>query len=132
MRIWQDNLVGTRLIIIGSEQFQHEYDSIQYQKRLLQEEELELQRQRQRAYHHAYLNSLRNMGYRIRYRKTWKDYLAVMLTIFILIIIGISLWYIPVTHDYFVNLYEENSAIRFLANIIGNIGKSIGNMFSGK
>ena len=51
----------------------------------------ELERARQKAYHDAYIQDLKNRGYKIRYKKSFKDYvknfIALILTIAILVLI---------------------------------------------
>lgn len=78
-----------------------------------------------RAYQQAYINNLKNMGYEIKYQKTFKEHLitiaAVFFTIIILIIIGLILWTIPFTRNYLINLYNTNEAFKLLVNIIKNI-----------
>ena len=79
----------------------------------------------QRAYRDAYVQDLRNRGYKIRYKKSWKEIgkniLALLITIGILIIIGIILWHIPTTKQYLINMYNENSILQFLVNIFINL-----------
>ena len=76
-----------------------------------------------KAYYDAYIQDLKNRGYKINYKKTWKDFLALLITIFIFIIIGFILWHIPFTKNYLINLYNENPILQFLVNIFLNIFK---------
>ena len=75
------------------------------------------------AYHDAYIQDLKNRGYKIKYKKTFKDFLALFLTIIFIIIIGFILWQIPFTRNYFINLYNENGAFKFIIDLILNIFK---------
>ena len=75
------------------------------------------------AYYDAYIQDLKNRGYKIKYKKTFKDFLALILTIIFLIIIAFILWHIPFTKNYLINLYNENSAIKFIVNLFLNIFK---------
>lgn len=75
------------------------------------------------AYHDSYIQDLKNRGYKIKYKKTFKDFLALILTIIFLIIIGFILWHIPFTKNYLINLYNENPAFKFIINLILNIFK---------
>ena len=75
------------------------------------------------AYYDAYIQDLKNRGYKIKYKKTFKDFLALILTIILLIIIAFILWHIPFTKNYLINLYNENSAIKFILNLFLNIFK---------
>lgn len=98
----------------------------EYERAMRQQQEYE----RRKAYHDAYIKSLKDMGYRIRYKKTPKDYLALLLTIIAIIVIAVIVWHIPFTHDYLVDLYENNSAIHLMVNLVGNFFKAIGDGIS--
>ena len=74
-----------------------------------------------KAYHDAYIQDLKSRGYKIRYKKTIKDYIKnfaiFILTIFILYLI----LKLPFVKNYFINLYNENDVIHFIANIFINL-----------
>ena len=76
----------------------------------------------QNAYHDAYIKTLKNLGYKIEYQKTFIDYLrnfiAIILTIIFIVLLGIITWHIPFTKNYLVNLYNNNDIIRALVDII--------------
>lgn len=78
-----------------------------------------------RAYYDAYIQDLKNRGYRIKYKKSFKDYLkmalAIVITVSVLILIGFILWQIPFTRNYFINLYNSNEGIRLLVIIFRKI-----------
>lgn len=76
-----------------------------------------------KAYHDAYVQDLKNRGYKIKYKKTSKDFLALILTIGVILIIGFVLWQIPFTRNYLTNLYNDNPIINLLVNGIRNIFK---------
>ena len=59
---------------------------------------------RRQAYHDAYIQDLRNRGYKIRYQKTWKDYFKSFLFIILTILILFILWHIP----FIQNLIKDN------------------------
>ena len=81
-----------------------------------------------KAYHDAYIQDLRNRGYKIKYHRSWKDYLAAFITFLIVVLILIILWQIPSFRNYFINLYNTNTVVRILADFVINIFNS----FSGK
>lgn len=85
------------------------------------EYEIQMQEARQKAYHDAYIQDLKNRGYKIRYKKTFKDYIksgiALLLTIFVLFLIV----QIPFVKEFFVNMYYENEALRALVDAIMNL-----------
>lgn len=74
-----------------------------------------------RAYHDAYIQDLKNRGYKIRYKKSLKDYLKGFISIIILIIVLILLWQIPFVHNFFIKFYEENELIHNAVDLIYNI-----------
>lgn len=110
-----------------------DYDKIYVQnKKLKEQQELEYKRQqlqyqkqmeqaRQQAYHDAYIQDLKNRGYKIKYKKSFKDYLKGIVSIIIVIIILILLWHIPFIQNYFINLYEENQVIHYIVDIFINL-----------
>lgn len=59
---------------------------------------------RRQAYHDAYIQDLRNRGYKIRYQKTWRDYFKSFLSIILTILILFILWHIP----FIQNLIKDN------------------------
>lgn len=87
------------------------------------EYELQMQQARQKAYYDAYIQDLKNRGYKIRYKKTFKDYvksgIALLLTIFVLFLIV----QIPFVKQFFVNMYYENEALRAMVDAIMNLFK---------
>lgn len=70
-----------------------------------------------KAYYDAYIQDLKNRGYKINYKKTWKDFLALIITIIILIIIGFIMWHIPFIKNYLITLYNENSILKLIIDI---------------
>lgn len=76
-----------------------------------------------KAYHDAYVQDLKNRGYKIKYKKTSKDFLALILTIGVILIIGFVLWQIPFTRNYLIGLYNDNPAVQFIINLFLNIFK---------
>lgn len=93
----------------------------QYKKQL--DYENQLQQAREKAYHDAYIQDLKNRGYKIRYKKTPKDYLKNFIALFITIFILFILFQIPFIKNFFINLYEENIVIKSIVDIFLNIFK---------
>lgn len=87
------------------------------------EYEEQLRKARQKAYNDAYIQDLKNRGYKIKYKKTWKDYLKNLLALLITFIILFLLWQIPFIKSFFINLYEENAVIQYIINFIANLSK---------
>ena len=76
-----------------------------------------------KAYYDAYIQDLKNRGYKIKYKKTWKDFVAFILTIFVILFVGFILWQIPFTRRFLISLYEENPIVNLFINFILNIFK---------
>ena len=82
------------------------------------QEELEYQKQveyaREKAYHDAYIQDLKNRGYKIRYKKSFSDYvrsgISIMITVFVLFLI----WQIPFVQNLFFKLYLNNPFLKLI------------------
>ncbi len=64
----------------------------------------------EKAYKDAYVNNLKNMGYTIKYKKTFKEtikgYFALAVTILIVFAILKILWAIPFIREWFIGLFR--------------------------
>lgn len=94
-----------------------------YQHKLQQEKiyQEQLQQARQKAYHDAYIQDLKNRGYKIRYKKTFKDYLKGLITLVLSIFILFLICQIPFVKNFFVKLYESNEIIKFTVDTFFSI-----------
>ena len=97
-----------------------EQQELELRKQQLQYQE-QMEQARQKAYHDAYIQDLKNRGYRIRYKKSFKDYIKGIISIIIVIFILILLWQIPFIQNFFINLYENNQAIHYVVDIFSNL-----------
>ena len=70
-----------------------------------------------KAYHDAYIQDLKRRGYKIKYKKSWRDYVAAFMTILVLIIIFSVLLQIPPIKNYFIELYNSNILIRTIVDV---------------
>lgn len=93
---------------------------LEYQKQQLAYQQ-QLEQARQKAYHDAYIQDLKNRGYRIKYKKSIKDYIKGIISILIVIVILIILWHIPFIQSFFIKFYEENEIINNTVNFFKNI-----------
>lgn len=80
-----------------------------------------LQKARQKAYYDAYIQDLKSRGYKIKYKKTLKEYLknliSLIITIFIISISFFILWQIPIVKGFLLELYNENQIIKGIIDI---------------
>ena len=90
----------------------------------------------QNAYQQAYINNLKNMGYQIKYERTWKEkirtFFAAILAIVFLLVICFILWHIPFIRNYLIDLYQHNDIVRIFVDIINNIVNSFFSLFTGE
>lgn len=120
---WHDN---HQQEVLRQQQYQKEK---QYQEQLRREQELAYQQQleqaRQQAYHDAYIQDLRNRGYKIRHRKSLKDYIISFISLLATLLILFLLWQIPFIRNIFVNMYLENEIIHTLVDLVADLFKNI-------
>ncbi len=74
-----------------------------------------------KAYHDAYIQDLKNRGYKIRYKKTFKDYIKNFVAFIITIFIIFLLIQIPFVKRFFINFYNENEIIHYFVDVFLNI-----------
>jgi len=94
---------------------------IKMHKKMEQEIQKNMQAQYEQKYQEAYENYLRSLGYKIKYKWTWKNYKDLLITIFIIIIICAILWFFPPTHKLIIEFYESNDILKTIIDVIGNI-----------
>lgn len=81
------------------------------------EYEQQLNEARQKAYYDAYIQDLKNRGYKIMYKKTFKDYVKNLISLIIVLVILFLLWNLPFVKNYFYSLYNENFAFKYICDI---------------
>lgn len=80
-----------------------------------------LENEMQRAYANAYNDYLRSLGYKIKQPWTLKRFIELIKVLVILAIIIAIIWFFPPTNKLIINFYEQNSILKTIINIIGNI-----------
>lgn len=88
----------------------------QIQYELEKEIELEKKRAIEKAYYDAYIQDLKNRGYKIKYKKTFKEHVKDIIIILILFFILFLIFQIPFVKNYFISIYEENEIIKSIVN----------------
>ena len=100
----------------------------QYQERREeQERQRQMQEQYEQRYQQEYEGYLRSLGYKIKYKWTWKRLRELLITIFIIIVICAILWFFPPTNKLIMDFYNSNSIIQAVIETIGNVFKGIWN-----
>ena len=72
---------------------------------------------REQAYNDAYIQDMKNRGYRIREKHDLKYYLKFIGCLCIVILIFIIIYQIPIVKRFFNQLYEENVLVQSIINI---------------
>ena len=75
---------------------------------------------REKAYYDAYIDDMKNRGYKINYKHSIKDYLKVIIFIIATIFICFLIYQIPQVKQYFGNLYAENIVFKAIIDIFKN------------
>ena len=87
---------------------------------LRREQELAYQEQvqqaKQKAYYDAYIQDLKNRGYKIRYKKTFKSYIKDLMALFLTVVILFLLWQIPFVQNFFMDLIKDTKLLSILFN----------------
>ena len=83
-----------------------------YEKQLQYERELE--NARKKAYYDAYIQDLKNKGYKIRYKKTFSDYIRSLISLMLTFFVIYLILQIPFVKTFFISIYYNNSLIKLL------------------
>lgn len=81
------------------------------------------------AYQNAYNDYLRKMGYTVKEPWTFDRVKRVVISITIIILTFVIMWYIPPVRKLLVSLYQENFIIKALVDLIGMIFKAVFSVF---
>lgn len=92
-------------------------DTIIKMTRILNEQVEDARRQ---AYHDAYIQDLKNRGYKIKYKHDIKYYLKQIMVIAIVILICFIIYQIPPVKNFFIELYNENIIFQAIVDIFKN------------
>ena len=76
-----------------------------------------MQQARQQAYHDAYIQDLKNRGYKIRYKKTFSDRIKDFIALLIFVGILLLLWQLPFVRNFFMDIYNNNPLIQVFVNL---------------
>ena len=75
---------------------------------------------RRQAYHDAYVQDMKNRGYKIRYKHDLKYYLKLIILLAVIALILFLVYQIPFVKNYFNNLYNENILFKAFVDIFKN------------
>ena len=101
---------------------QEEYANMQKQYQKVQQEiQKNMQAEYERKYQKAYEDYLRSLGYKIKYKWTWKNYKDLLITILVIAVICAIIWIIPPTRNWIISFYESNTIIKTVVDVIGSV-----------
>ena len=96
----------------------------EYERKLQKEEykqRKKMQENLNKEYENAYYNYLKNLGYNVKRKWTKENFKDLAIVLLIMAGIITILWFIPPSHDWMVNFYENNPIIKTVVNIVGSI-----------
>lgn len=99
----------------NSQNFNSTSQTEQYKRNLKYEQQIN--QARRQAYHDAYIQDLKNRGYKIKYKKTFSDRIKDLVALLIFIGIVLILWQIPFVKNFFMDIYNNNPLIQLFVNI---------------
>lgn len=88
-----------------------------------------LQSKLQEKYLEAYDAYLREHGYKLKYKWTFKRVMKAVLVVLIFIAVCTILFFIPPIHTYCIDLYNENFVVKLFVDIIAGFFKAIFSIF---
>jgi len=75
---------------------------------------------RRQAYHDAYVQDMKNRGYKIKYKHGLKYYLKLIVVLAITAFVCFLIYQIPPVKEFFTNLYNENILFKAIVDVFKN------------
>ena len=72
---------------------------------------------KRQAYHDAYIQDMKNRGYKIRYKRDLKYYLKLLKVLAITIVACFLIYQIPAVKNFFTELYNENIIFKAIIDV---------------
>ena len=99
------------------------YDSSRKDEEIKYKQKLRKEESKQRAklekeYEDAYYSYLKSLGIKVKHKWTKENIKDFFIVICIMAIIITALWFIPPTHNWMVNFYEQNPILKTIIDII--------------
>lgn len=85
-----------------------------------------------KAYEDAYIQDMKNRGYKIRYKHNFKYYIKLVGCILVVILVFMLIYQIPIVKGFFTKLYESNIFFRIIVNLFKSIISVFKSTFSTK
>lgn len=77
----------------------------------------EINAARKQAYYDAYIQDMKSRGYKIRYKKGFKYYLKLLVTIVFTVFLCFLIYQIPFVKQFFQNLYNDNLLFQAIVDV---------------
>ena len=121
-RLLQENVILREQLnnIINKSQMQNKTinnSTIENMNRVLRQQ---INRATSQAYQDAYVQDMKNRGYKIKYKHDLKYYLKLVAVLLATIFVLFLIYQIPIVKNFFNNLYEENLIFKAIVNIFKN------------
>lgn len=88
-----------------------------------------LQAKMQERYLEAYDAYLRERGYKLAYKWSFKRIMQTVAAVILTILILVILFFIPPIHELCINLYETNSAVKIIVDLISSLFRAFMSAF---
>ena len=88
-----------------------------------------IEREANEEYRKRYEDYFRSLGYEVKHKWTKKDFLILFSIIILIALTFTILWNIPKTHNWMMDLYNNNVPIKIIVNIIIGVFKGIEKFF---
>lgn len=82
--------------------------------------EQQIKSAQRQAYNDAYIQDMKNRGYKIKYKHDLKYYFKLCIVIFITFLVLFLVYQIPIIKEFFQNLYKENILFRAIVDVFVN------------
>lgn len=105
-------------------------EEIKRQQSILEEDYYrQVEEAKRQAYHDAYIEDMKNRGYKVRKPKSIKDYIIIFLAIFITFFIIWLIWQIPFVRNWINNLADSNLIVKLFVDIIKSFYEALFDTF---
>ena len=79
----------------------------------------------QNEYRKMYEDYFRSLGYKVKHKWTWREIKIILIVILVIAMILTTLWIIPQSRDWMIDIYNSNIFVRLSINLLIGIYRSI-------
>lgn len=115
-RVIQENyMLRQEIDRINKQNIYRDESTINNMSRVLNEQ---INNATQQAYQKAYVDDMRNRGYKIKFSHDLKYYFKLAVILLVTALILFLIYQIPIVKRFLYNLYEENIIVKFIVDVI--------------